>query len=46
MILNEKSLNCKVVYLDESYNFRTKIISIQVYKKYDFLNREAQNDFK
>jgi hypothetical protein len=31
MISNKKSLNYKVVDLDESYNFSTKFISIQIY---------------
>jgi hypothetical protein len=33
MTLNEKSLNYKVVYLIESYNFRINIILIQVQTK-------------
>jgi hypothetical protein len=33
MILNEKSSNCKVVYLDQSYTLRTKFIAIQIYIK-------------
>jgi hypothetical protein len=31
MISNEKSLNYKVVDLDETYNFHVKFISIQVH---------------
>jgi hypothetical protein len=33
MISNEKSLNYKVVYLDETFNSRIKFISIRVYTK-------------
>jgi hypothetical protein len=45
MILNEKTLNYKIVDLVESYNFHINFTSIRVHvKKLQFFERKLKND--
>jgi hypothetical protein len=45
MTLNRKTLNYKVVYLVESYNFHIKFTSIQVHaKKLQFFERKQKTE--